>query len=146
VNDRYSPPQAPLLASRTAEASSSKAALYVAIASSTLLVAVLAIVGIRLNWTMASGQPPGFMSTYDPHCHPAMSYQSGVWADDGWEGTYLTCAKSQGRVFIWRGDHLAIEGNYENGLKDGTFVYYRDDGSIEKRVEFRAGKEVKPAD
>jgi antitoxin component YwqK of YwqJK toxin-antitoxin module len=112
-----------------------------------LLGVLVGIAGLSVLAAVAEKQIPavdrvGYMKEYDPKCHPEHGYASGDWKEHEWEGTYLSCSEMVGKLFVWNGEKLAIEGHMVNGKRNGEFIFYSESGSIEKVVNYRDGEPV----
>jgi len=45
-----------------------------------------------------------------------------------------------GEAKVYRNKRLAEKGTYQNNLKEGEWLYYKEDGTIRKRVIYKKGK------
>jgi antitoxin component YwqK of YwqJK toxin-antitoxin module len=118
-----------------------RAVLAVAVVSTTLLVALLSL--MLWAWLNEKDEnPPRQVYSIDPECHPETSYSTGPVGAEGWVGWYHTCVQNHGPMFVWREGKLVERGHYVNGKRDGLFISYALDGSVIKKSQYVAGKEV----
>ncbi len=91
---------------------------------------------------LRESSPIGYMTKYDPNCHPETGYHNGHWKEGDQEGEYLTCSKMEGKFYAWNGLHLAVEGQMVDGKREGEFLYYAKDGSVKEAVRYESGERV----
>lgn len=50
--------------------------------------------------------------------------------------------QTQGPMIGWRAAHLAVTGNYRDGVRDGEWLWYRAKGGIARSEAYRMGRRM----
>jgi len=65
------------------------------------------------------------------------------WGKNGYSYACLKGDTKHGRWIAIEGGKILIEGKYYNGLKEGKWYWYHNDGSIYRLVVYEKGVEIK---
>ncbi len=73
-------------------------------------------------------------------CPPGLEEKTERWSKLGYS---RSCVKPKhGKWEAWSEGYKHIDGFYNNGKKDGNWVFYNSDGTVSKEIEYKDGKEV----
>ena len=73
-------------------------------------------------------------------CPDGMEEKTERWSKLGYS---RSCVRPKhGKWEAWSDGYKNIDGFYNHGKKHGIWVFYKSDGSISKKVEYRNDKEI----
>ena len=104
-----------------------------------LLLAALLVIGCGSG--EGSGQPQAMLSE-DLQCQDNSAAEIDRWGgmdDPGWAHS---CKIRHGKFHVWKGDVLAIEGQFSYGKRIGKWILRDKAGEITKVVVYEDGKIV----
>ena len=66
-------------------------------------------------------------------CPDGSHVEYSPWGEVGWE---KSCKMNHGKFTAWKGGRIVIDGQFNNGVKTGTWIYYDKNGNIEKTINY----------
>lgn len=91
-------------------------------------------------------QQPKAMLEEDLKCPDNSISEIARWGGVGENGWSHSCKLRHGKYHVWKGDILAIEGQYVYGKKDGIWKFRDKQGRTTKKIQYTDGKEISVTD
>jgi hypothetical protein len=85
---------------------------------------------------------PEAMLNEELNCPKGSVEEFSRWGGIDENGWSHSCKMMHGKFHAWRGDVLAIEGQYSYGKEQGKWIYRDADGKTYKVITYKDGKEV----
>ncbi len=88
-----------------------------------------------------ASQPKGMLKenlTCPNGSHPEIERWGGI-GENGW---LQACKMKHGTFTAWRGESKMVEGEYINGLKEGVWYFWTQDGRKSKEITYKSNKEI----
>ncbi|MES9964557.1 MAG: hypothetical protein ABW116_13565 [Candidatus Sedimenticola sp. 20ELBAFRAG] len=83
------------------------------------------------------------MLNEDLKCPEGSKGEYAPWGGIDSPGWAHSCKMNHGKYHVWKGDVLVIEGQYNQGKKDGLWIIRNDNGKTTKTVTYINGEELK---
>lgn len=85
---------------------------------------------------------PEAMLNEDLGCPDNAQSEYAAWGGGGKTGWVHSCKLKHGKYVVWVKGIKIIEGAYDKGLKDGTWIYRNEQGEVTASVNYTDGKKL----